>query len=233
MSIGIILTPDNRSKAYIQKILENNLKLDHIIFMNDNKIEKKYSDDIVDTSKKFGFDISKPVINTLSENKIDFKEFSFVDINNHELKKYIDSISVDNLIFSGGGILKDEILSSNVNFIHFHPGITPEYRGSTCFYYSILNQNHAGVTAFFMDKTLDTGDIIFQKKFEKPSHPYLDEIFDPYIRSETLIEVIKTNRLSSSNFIKQDVTSGETYYIIHPVLKHISILNCLSNDSSI
>ena len=174
MSLGIILTPDNRSKAYIQKILKNNLKFDYVLFMNDNRIEKKYSDEIINTSKKFGFDISKSVIDTLSENKINFKEFPFVDINNHVLKKYIDSISIENLIFSGGGILKDEILSCNVNFIHFHPGITPEYRGSTCFYYSILNDNYAGVTAIFMDHTLDTGDIIFQKKFEKPSHQYLD-----------------------------------------------------------
>tara|TARA_B100000029_G_scaffold398128_1_gene396580 strand:+ start:815 stop:1522 length:708 start_codon:yes stop_codon:yes gene_type:complete len=233
MSLGIILTPDNRSKAYIQKILKNNLKFDHVLFMNDNRVEKKYSDEIINTSKNFGFDISKSVIDTLSENKINFKEFSFVDINNPELKKYIDSISLENLIFSGGGILKDEILSCNVNFIHFHPGLTPEYRGSTCFYYSILNDNYAGVTAFFMDRTLDTGDIIFQKKFEKPFHPYLDEIFDPYIRSETLVELIKTNKLSSQNFTKQNVDSGETYYIIHPVLKHIAIMKCVSNDQSI
>ena len=230
MSLGIILTPDNRSKAYIQKILKNNLKFDYVLFMNDNRIEKKYSDEIINTSKKFGFDISKSVIDTLSENKINFKEFPFVDINNHVLKKYIDSISIENLIFSGGGILKDEILSCNTNFIHFHPGITPEYRGSTCFYYSILNDNYAGVTAFFMDHTLDTGDIIFQKKFEKPSHQYLDEVFDPYIRSETLVELIKTNKLASSNFTKQNITDGETYFIIHPVLKHIAIMNCISND---
>ena len=230
MSLGIILTPDNRSKAYIQKILKNNLKFDYVLFMNDNRIEKKYSDEIINTSKKFGFDISKSVIDTLSENKINFKEFPFVDINNHVLKKYIDSISIENLIFSGGGILKDEILSCNVNFIHFHPWITPEYRGSTCFYYSILNDNYAGVTAFFMDHTLDTGDIIFQKKFEKPSHQYLDEVFDPYIRSETLVELIKTNKLASSNFTKQNITDGETYFIIHPVLKHIAIMNCISND---
>lgn len=230
MSLGIILTPDNRSKAYLQKILDNNLKLDYILFMNDNRNENKYSNEIINISKKFGFDISKSVIDTLHENKIDFKEFPFVDINNNELKKFIDSISVDHLIFSGGGILQEEILSCNVNFIHFHPGIIPEYRGSTCFYYSILNHNYAGVTAFFMDSTLDTGDIIFQKKFEKPTHPYLDEIFDPYIRSETLVEVIKTNKLASSNFPKQNVTAGETYYIIHPVLKHIAILNCISND---
>ena len=57
MSFGIILTPDIRSKAYIQKILQNNIKLDIILFMNDRRIEKIYSDDIVKVSKRYGFDI--------------------------------------------------------------------------------------------------------------------------------------------------------------------------------
>jgi len=30
--------------------------------------------------------------------------------------------------------------------------------------------------------------------------------------------------------IKQDTVDGETYHIIHPVLKHIAILSCITND---
>ena len=80
-----------------------------------------------------------------------------------------------------------------------------------------------------MDEKLDTGDIIYQKKFQKPTHRYLDEIFDPYIRSETLIELFKTKKLPFNDLIKQNTSVGETYYIIHPVLKHISILSCLTD----
>lgn len=229
MRLGIILTPDIRSKAYIQKILKNDLILDTIIFMNDKRIEKKYSDDVIELSKINGFDISKSVNETLLEHNLDFKEFSFVDINNSELIKYVQSLSVDYLIFTGGGILKHDILTSGTKFIHLHPGIVPNYRGSTCFYYSILNENYAGVTAFIMDEKLDTGDILHQKKFQKPTHQYLDEIYDPCIRSETLIKLLQTENFFSK-VIKQDPLSGETYYIIHPTLKHIAILNCLTND---
>jgi len=38
--VGIILTPDNRSKAYIQKLISNKIKLEHIILMN-KKIKEK------------------------------------------------------------------------------------------------------------------------------------------------------------------------------------------------
>ena len=52
MKLGIILTPDNRSKAYIQKLVENNIILNSILFMNDNRREKTYSEDIIKISKK-------------------------------------------------------------------------------------------------------------------------------------------------------------------------------------
>jgi methionyl-tRNA formyltransferase len=230
MNLGIILTPDERSKAYLQKILKNNIILDNIIFMNDNRIKKIYSDNMIELSKINGFDISKSVNDTLLENNLTFKEFPFVDINNSKLIKHIQSLSVDYMIFTGGGILKHDVLKSGTKFIHLHPGIVPDYRGSTCFYYSILNENYAGVTAFLMDENLDTGDILHQKKFQKPSYQYLDEIYDPHIRSETLIELLQTKKNFVTQMTKQDPLFGETYYIIHPTLKHIAILNCINDD---
>ena len=82
-----------------------------------------------------------------------------------------------------------------------------------------------------MDKNLDTGPILFQKKFQKPNHKYLDDVFDPYIRSETLIELLSHKTYTPfTEPIKQNPADGETYHIIHPVLKHIAILSCITND---
>jgi methionyl-tRNA formyltransferase len=133
---------------------------------------------------------------------------------------------VDYLIFTGGGILRQDILNVGPKFIHLHPGIVPSYRGSTCFYYSIINDCNVGVTAFIMDKNLDTGDIIYQRVFSKPNHIYVDDIFDPYMRSETLLDIIKRQLLEKGKFKHQNPNEGETYYIVHPVLKHIAILSC-------
>lgn len=230
MKMGIILTPDNRSKAYIQKILKNNIVLDEIIFLNNSQKEIKFSEDMIKQSKINGFDISESVLTTLKNAKLNYKEFPFMDINNCELIKYIQEKSVDFLIFSGGGILKQEILNLKTKFIHFHPGIVPSYKGSTCFYYSIINEGCSGVTAFIMNEGLDTGDIIYQKTFPKPNYSFTDEIFDPHIRSETLIEVLKNNIVLEKEVNKQNPDEGNTYYIIHPVLKHIAILNCIKSE---
>ena len=71
---------------------------------------------------------------------------------------------------------------------------------------------------------------ICAKKFQKSNHKYLDDVFDPYIRAETLIELLKNKTMPFTESIKQNPLDGETYHIIHPVLKHIAILRCITND---
>ena len=53
MKLGIILTPDARSKAYLQKILKNQITINEIIFMNDDHSEKTYSEEEKNESIRF------------------------------------------------------------------------------------------------------------------------------------------------------------------------------------
>jgi len=226
MKVGIILTNDERSRAYLQKINKKKIVLDNYVLMNNNN-KKEFSEEIINISKQFGFNISETTKNTLLKNNISFKEFNFLDINHPKLIEFLKKNFCDYYIFTGGGILKKNILSLPIKFIHLHPGIVPFYRGSTCFYYSLINEQKAGVTAFIMDENLDTGKIIYQKKFDKPDHQFVDEIYDPHIRSETLVDILQNQILIKNNFKEQESENGETYFIIHPVLKHIAILNCI------
>ena len=227
MRIGIILTSDERSKAYLQKSIQNNIMFDEIIFLNDNREEKQYLIEEINISKTYGFDISISVKSTLTKRNLKYMEFNFVDINHSSLIDYVRDLDVDFLIFTGGGILRHDILNCGKKFVHLHPGIVPEYRGSTCFYYSIIKDNECGVTVFEMNEGIDTGSVIYQKTFEKPNNPYLDHVYDPYIRSDTLMEVLLNNILEKENFKKQNPNEGETYFVIHPILKHIAILSCI------
>lgn len=198
--------------------------------MNDKRKENDFTENMIKESLQCGFDISKSVSDTLNETKLEFTEFNFVDINHSELINFLKKDPLDYCIFTGGGILKKEILSTGIKFIHSHPGILPHYRGSTCFYYSIINEDRCGATVYVMNEGIDTGKIIYQKIFNKPTHIFVDDIYDPHIRAETLVDVFRNNLLSKKEHYDQKSDDGETYHIIHPVLKHIAILSCIAND---
>lgn len=224
--IGIILTPDIRAKAYLQKIISNNIKLSVVILMNDNRTEKEFTDEEKRIANQCGFNIAESMKSTLKKYNVDYDEFEFVDINHPLLIDYLRKSKLDFVIFTGGGILQSDVLRAGPKFIHLHPGIVPQYRGSTCFYYSIINEDRCGVTAFVMNEGLDTGPIVYQRIFPKPNHVFVDEIYDPHIRSETLLDVLRNDMLKDE-FVLQDTQEGNTYFIIHPVLKHIAILSCV------
>jgi len=231
ITIGIILTPDIRSQAYIQKAIRNKIIFNEILFMNDTRPQKIFEGNEIDIGKKYGFDVSCSVKDFLDENHLEYHEFDFVDINHHKLIDFLHNSTTDYFIFTGGGILKNDILRCGPKFIHFHPGIVPDYKGSTCFYYSFINEDKCGVTAFLMNEGIDTGDIILQKEFPKPDHIYIDNIFDAHIRSETLLELLETDLIEQKNYTKQVPEEGETYFVIHPVLKHIAILSCINSKT--
>ena len=124
-------------------------------------------------------------------------------------------------------ILKQDILTSGKLFLHVHSGSLPNYRGSTTIYYSIINVNKCFATAIFLNEKIDTGDVILTKEYEVPDKATnIDYYFDSIIRADLLLDVIdkyvKTRKIV---FEPQESINGETYFIIHPVLKHIALLS--------
>ena len=71
-----------------------------------------------------------------------------------------------------------------------------------------------------MNREIDGGDILFMKSFQIPKFSVdFDMVLDPIIRTESLLEWLGSgvdSILPNGN--------GDTYYIIHPVLKHLARL---------
>ena len=120
-----------------------------------------------------------------------------------------------------------------MKFIHIHPGIVPEYKGSTPIYYSILKEDKCGATAFFMNEEIDSGEIIMQKEFDMPlPDEDIDYYYDCTMRA-TLLKDILDIYVTKDEFPKEALlrhVNEEAYFIIHPVLKHIAILKCQIKD---
>ena len=53
----------------------------------------------------------------------------------------------------------------------------------------------------------------------------IDHISDSEVRANTLVETLKNYSKSGTwNYELEDNSGGETFFVIHPVLKHIAIL---------
>ena len=150
------------------------------------------------------------------------------DINSNEVLTIISNRVELVFIFSGFGgvLLGDDILSIGKKFLHIHGGYLPDYKGSTTNYYSLINENTIGASSMFLTKEIDCGPVLLRKKFSPPKNrTEIDHIYDSEARAKVLIETLEYYVESGSfNFELENNKGGETFYIIHPVLKHLSIL---------
>ena len=150
------------------------------------------------------------------------------DINSNEVLTIISNRVEPVFIFSGFGgvLLGDDVLSSGKKFLHIHGGYLPDYKGSTTNYYSLINENTIGASSMFLTKEIDCGPVLLRKKFSPPENrTEIDHIYDSEARAKVLIETLEYYVESGSfNFELENNKGGETFYIIHPVLKHLSIL---------
>jgi len=95
--------------------------------------------------------------------------------------------------------------------INLHASMLPEYRGATPINHVIINgEEHTGVTTFFINDKIDTGNIIFQEKTTISKSETAGELHDRLMISGANL-VIKTIKAIKSN----TYTSREQSYL-HP-----------------
>lgn len=93
------------------------------------------------------------------------KILSVNSVNSNLAREIINSSSSDTIIVSGTRIIGNKTLSStDKKFINIHAGITPKYRGVHGGYWAMANNDKelCGVTVHYVDKGVDTGQIIAQ-----------------------------------------------------------------------
>jgi methionyl-tRNA formyltransferase len=108
-----------------------------------------------------------------------------------------------------------------------HGGYLPDYKGSTTNYYSLIVENTLGASAIFLSEEIDSGPVLLRREFPPPANRQaIDHIYDSGARAKVLVETLKNYmKCGGWEFELPANIGGETYYIIHPVLKHIAILD--------
>lgn len=224
-NLAFLCAKNSRSIAYLYFLEKNNLLPSTIILIDTKKNYKKIKFK-KNSFFKHDMNISKFAI----QNEINLIRIKNVKINNSKCVSAIKNLNEKYIIYAAnyGDILNYKYFSLNKKFIHVHPGKLPEYKGSTTYYYEILKNNTISFSVIFQNKKIDDGRIILYEKFSLKNikKSDIDHIYDPYLRSKLLIKVIKKLKYNESlKSYVQKKTGKNTFYVIHPLLKHISILS--------
>ncbi|MCS4121619.1 formyltransferase family protein [Salinibacter ruber] len=116
------------------------------------------------------------------------------------LKEYLALSNVDIVIsVQHDQILKKPHLEKPTDVaINLHMAPLPEYRGCNQFTFAILDEaNRFGTTIHVMEKSIDAGDILFERRFQIPDDCWVEELYDRTVQesadlfAETLPDLLQ------------------------------------------
>ncbi|WP_275099281.1 formyltransferase family protein [Sedimenticola hydrogenitrophicus] len=175
-------------------------------------------------------DLNESVASTCEHAEVPIVHVAENDVNAELTHEAISIASPDILIYSGSGgqIVSEKTLALGPKFLHMHSGWLPDYRGSTTLYYAMLEGKLPAVSAIILDSEIDTGPVVAQRHYPRPSTEIdIDRVYDSAIRADlmarVLVEYKTTGQLPAVE--SQFLHRGTPYYVIHPILKHLSILS--------
>jgi hypothetical protein len=164
------------------------------------------------------------------------------DINDKKLLSCLKKQECKTFLFTGGGILRKHMFEiENSRFIHVHPGIVPEVKGSDGLLWSMLIKGNPGMSCFYMNSGIDTGEIIYTREYvNELSNLKMDidyygyfniyrallDFYDPILRAQTLIGMIENNNYSDLGSIPatiQNPKEGRMFYLMHPKIREKAI----------
>lgn len=155
-------------------------------------------------------------------------EVHFVDdLNSSFVENKLKEKQVDATVFTGGGLIRQHILdNSGAGVLNCHMGKLPEYRGMDVVEWPLFKKdfNNLGFTVHFMDKGVDTGDIlkVFDVKLiDNEVIKSLRARFEPLMTKhyvETIVAFLNGEITRKS----QAEADGRQYYIIDNHLNEIA-----------
>ena len=112
------------------------------------------------------------------------------------------------VVVAYGQILPENILNiPRYGCINVHGSLLPKYRGAAPIQWSVLNGDEVtGVTTMYMEKGLDTGDILLKEEYEIGINETAGEVFDnlAMLGGELIIKTLEYVQNGMLKPVKQD-----------------------------
>jgi hypothetical protein len=175
-------------------------------------------------AKYRSFEPQQSVLETVGRSEIDLCVLRAGSLNDPTVIAAVADAPQKYFLFAGGGILRREILGLGKKFIHIHPGLLPDVKGSMAVEWSLLVSDRCAASAIFMAEQIDAGEILLTRFFEPPELEFgnVSPYYSPHIRSEVLLDLVREYaRTGEFAATPQDPEAGETYYRMHPALGNV------------
>jgi methionyl-tRNA formyltransferase len=173
-------------------------------------------------------DPDEPLLTTIEDAGWNHRHLEADSIGDPSVLAALKELAPKLVIYSGygGQLVPAKVLADTAPFLHMHAGWLPDFRGSTTVYYSWLERGDCGVSAIILDPEIDEGPILARRRYPPPPPGVdVDRIYDNAMRADLLADVLAGYaKTGGFEVTTQSPDDGETYYVIHPVLKHIALL---------
>lgn len=168
----------------------------------------------------------------------DVQEIVAEDYEDIHLHACLKNQPVQTFLYTNGGRVPAVLLAQpGLKIFHIHPGIVPYVRGSDGLLWSILTRGRPGVSCFYMNDGIDTGNVIGRKEFPLPNFSIKapknlveeDELYralliayDPHLRASLMRDIIVENNgenLNNLAFLEQPSEKLSSYLWMHPLMR--------------
>jgi len=233
---GLIAADTSRTRAYLTAMESRGLKPAWVLLLDADTSVAMPGQAAAGTSTgsadadwpEANFDPVAPLPPWLERLNLPFAVSGSRNINDPRVVELIAQAAPEVLVYSGygGALLRDAVLATGKRFLHVHGGYLPEFKGSTTNYFSLLAEGAIGASAIFLTAEIDCGPVIHRRRFAPPAlRTHIDHVYVSAARARVRVDTLAAWRRGGEGpFELPDNSGGDTYYIIHPVLKHLAIL---------
>lgn len=199
----------------LEILIQNNYNVVAVVTAPDKPAgrgQKLHVSEIKQAAQKHGLLILQP-------EKLKSSEFI------HQLK----SLNPDIIVVVAFRMLPEEIWKqAKLGTINLHASLLPQYRGAAPINWAIINgERETGVTTFFINQGMDTGDILFQEKTTIYDYDNAETLHDRLmvIGSKLVLKTVECIIKGDINPIPQTQLAKENVKLAPKIYKEDCILN--------
>ncbi|MCK0168416.1 hypothetical protein MWU52_12700 [Jannaschia sp. S6380] len=236
--VSMLCADTTRSRAYLQNMARAGLRPARVLVLSGGGMRLAgQASDLAATPawaardplwQTAGFDPNTRISDDLTHLGAPVERLEEADVNAPATCDALTALPGHTVIYSGfgGQILRAPVLGLGKRFLHVHGGYLPRFRGSTTNYYSLLAEGTLGASAIFMTAEIDAGPVLLRRRYAAPpDRTHLDHLHDGAARADVLCAVLNAFH-ETGEWPRAQVDpkeAGVTYYVVHPVLKHLAV----------